>query len=62
MEWWGHREDMPAVYELMTLIVLPSPEEISKGLLESGGLRQACGDERSPVGLYVIDLTGWWCL
>jgi glycosyltransferase involved in cell wall biosynthesis len=40
VEWWGHREDMPAVYEAATLIVLPSYREgLPKVLLEAA----ACG-------------------
>ena len=40
VEWWGHREDMPAVYETATLIALPSYREgFPKVLLEAA----ACG-------------------
>lgn len=40
VEWWGHREDMPAVYEAATLVVLPSYREgLPKVLLEAA----ACG-------------------
>lgn len=40
VEWWGHRDDMPAVYESATLVVLPSYREgLPKVLLEAA----ACG-------------------
>ena len=41
VEWWRHREDMPAVYEAATLVVLPSyyGEGLPKVLLEAA----ACG-------------------
>lgn len=40
IEWWGHREDMPAVYQQATLAVLPSYREgLPKVLLEAA----ACG-------------------
>jgi glycosyltransferase involved in cell wall biosynthesis len=39
-EWWGHREDMPAVYAAATLVALPSYREgLPKVLLEAA----ACG-------------------
>jgi glycosyltransferase involved in cell wall biosynthesis len=40
VEWWGHREDMPAVYAAVMLVVLPSYREgLPKVLLEAA----ACG-------------------
>ncbi|MBX3303327.1 MAG: glycosyltransferase family 4 protein [Nitrospira sp.] len=40
VEWWGHRDDMSAVYEGATLVVLPSYREgLPKVLLEAA----ACG-------------------
>jgi glycosyltransferase involved in cell wall biosynthesis len=40
VEWWGHRDDMAAVYEGATLVVLPSYREgLPKVLLEAA----ACG-------------------
>jgi glycosyltransferase involved in cell wall biosynthesis len=40
VEWWGHRDDMPTVYEGATLVVLPSYREgLPKVLLEAA----ACG-------------------
>ncbi|NJN69627.1 MAG: glycosyltransferase family 4 protein [Nitrospira sp.] len=40
VEWWGHRDDMPSVYEAATLVVLPSYREgFPKVLLEAA----ACG-------------------
>jgi glycosyltransferase involved in cell wall biosynthesis len=40
VEWWGHREDMPSVYEAASLVVLPSYREgLPKVLLEAA----ACG-------------------
>jgi glycosyltransferase involved in cell wall biosynthesis len=36
VEWWGHREDMPAVLASATLVVLPSYREgLPKALLEA---------------------------
>jgi glycosyltransferase involved in cell wall biosynthesis len=40
IEWWGHREDLPAVFGLATVVVLPSYREgLPKVLLEAA----ACG-------------------
>lgn len=40
VEWWGHREDMPAVYKAASLVVLPSYREgLPKVLIEAA----ACG-------------------
>lgn len=40
VEWWGHREDMPAVYRDASVVVLPSYREgLPKALLEAA----ACG-------------------
>lgn len=40
VEWWGHREDMPAVYRMASVVVLPSYREgLPKALLEAA----ACG-------------------
>lgn len=41
VEWWGYREDMPALYERATLVVLPTSygEGLPKVLLEAA----ACG-------------------
>ncbi len=40
VEWWGHREDMPAVFHAASLVVLPSYREgLPKVLLEAA----ACG-------------------
>lgn len=40
VEWWGHREDMPTVYRMASVVVLPSYREgLPKVLLEAA----ACG-------------------
>lgn len=40
IEWWGHRDDMPAVLGMATIVVLPSYREgLPKALLEAA----ACG-------------------
>lgn len=40
VEWWGHRDDMPSVYQAASLVVLPSYREgLPKALLEAA----ACG-------------------
>lgn len=40
VEWWGHRDDMPAIYALATIACLPSYREgMPKSLLEAA----ACG-------------------
>lgn len=40
IEWWGHREDLPAVFGVATLVVLPSYREgLPKVMLEAA----ACG-------------------
>jgi glycosyltransferase involved in cell wall biosynthesis len=40
VEWWGHQEEMPAVYQAASLVVLPSYREgLPKALLEAA----ACG-------------------
>lgn len=42
IEWWGHRDDMPAVYQAATLIVLPSYREgLPKVLLEAAASGKA---------------------
>ena len=42
IEWWGHRDDMPAVYRAATLIVLPSYREgLPKVLLEAAASGKA---------------------
>jgi glycosyltransferase involved in cell wall biosynthesis len=43
VEWWRHREDMPAVYEAATLVVLPSyyGEGLPKVLLEAASCGKA---------------------
>ena len=36
VEWWGHRDDMPTVFEMATLVCLPSYREgLPKALLEA---------------------------
>lgn len=37
VEWWGHREDMPAVFSCASIVVLPTtyPEGVPKVLLEA---------------------------
>lgn len=48
VEWWGHREDMPAVYGAASLIVLPSYREgLPKVLLEAA----ACGKAIVATGV-----------
>lgn len=42
VEWWGHREDMPAVYQTASLVVLPSYREgLPKVLLEAAASGRA---------------------
>jgi glycosyltransferase involved in cell wall biosynthesis len=50
VEWWGHRDDMPAVYGLATVVCLPSYREgMPKALLEAA----ACG-----IALVTTDVPG----
>lgn len=42
VEWWGHRDDMPAVYQTASLVVLPSYREgLPKVLLEAAASGRA---------------------
>lgn len=42
VEWWGHRDDMPAVYQAASLVVLPSYREgLPKVLLEAAASGRA---------------------
>lgn len=42
VEWWGHRDDMPAVYQTASLVVLPSYREgLPKVLLEAAASGKA---------------------